>query len=303
MRTFAKLRFLIFFNVFFILLTFSYAQNSVTLRRTFIDSLKNSISFYGDYVVDKAHKKANTAKNDGDMHIAGRNKQIGLPVVAEIMNAKDYLEATELVHNIEGTDESIKMQGVWRLWFEHPHGDQIQTDIPEKFNTTNPDHIFELHPILKINDFDLVSGLRPVKGFTPKTASVAFNAYLKTKCIISCDKNHIKIESKKIGYNYVKFKLEITGQIRTVSDGSIVNADVYTMNNKKIAENIRMIFVKNSEPEKELKQLNEGDKMQVLGIPRVNLSEISKMVENNTNANADEINGNLPFEMIIVAVY
>jgi hypothetical protein len=303
MRTFTKLRFLIFFNVFFIFLTFSYAQNSVTLRRTFIDSLKNSISFYGDYIVDKAHKKPNTAIKDGDMHIAGRNKQIGLPVVAEIMNAKDFLEAVTLVHNVEGTDEALKMRGVWRLWFEHPHGDQTQTDIPDKFNTTNPDHIFEIHPVLKINDFDLVSGLKPVKGFTPKTASVAFNAYLKTKCIISYDKNHVKIESKKSGYNYVKFKFEITGQVKTVSDGSIVNADVYTLNNKKIAENIRMIFVKNSEPEKVLKQLNEGDKMKVLGIPRVNLSEILKMVDNNTNNNTFEIKGNLPFEMIIVAVY
>ena len=298
-----KRNIIILLLVFFAFISFSYAQNSVTLRRSFIDSLKNSVSFYGNYIVDKAHKKPNAGKDDGDMHVAGRNKQIGLPVVAEIMNAKDFSEAVDLVHKVEGTDEALKMKGVWRLWFEHPHGDQVQTDIPDKFITTNPDHIFELHPILENNDFDLVSGLKPIDGFTPKTASVAFNAYLNTNCLISYDKNNIKIESKKIGYNYVEFKLKIIGQIKNVSDGSIVNADVYTLNNKKIAENIRMIFVNNSEPQKQLKQLIDGDKMHVLGIPRVNLAEISKTVENNTSESKDNIDGNLPFEMIIVAVY
>ena len=64
-----------------------------------------------------------------------------------------------------------------------------------------------------------------------------------------------------------------------------------------------MIFVNNSEPQKQLKQLIDVDKMHVLGIPRVNLAEISKTVENNTSESKDNIDGNLPFEMIIVAVY
>jgi hypothetical protein len=275
----------------------------VTLRRTFIDSLKNRVSFIGDYIVDKAHKKPNAGKNDGDLHIAGRNKQIGLPLVAEIMNAKDYLDVVDLIHNVEGTDESIKIQGVWRLWFEHPHGHQYQTFIKNKFTTTNPDHIFELHPVLNINNIDLVSGLKPISGFKPKTASVAFNAYLKTSCVIRFDNENVTIDSKKIGYNYVNFKISLNGDVKTVPDGSIVNADVYSLQNKKIVENVRMIFVKNSEPERELKNLKEGEKMKVLGIPRVNLNEILKIIEKNNKESSDEITVNLPFEMIIVGVY
>jgi len=289
--------------VFSIFYSYSFAQNSVTLRRTFIDSLKNSVSFYGDYIVDKSHKRPNTGKNDGDLHIAGRNTQIGLPLVAEIMNAKEFLEVVDLVHDAEGTNESLKMLGVWRLWFEHPHGHQFQTYIKDKFNTTNPDHVFELHPVLSINNIDLVSGLKPISGYSPKTAKVAFDAYANTSCLISFDNHSITIDSKKIGYNYVNFKIDLISDIETVSDGSIVYADVYSLQNKIIVENVRMVFVKNSEPEKELKNLKEGEKMRVLGIPRVNLNEISKIVEHFNKENSDDISINLPYEMIIVGIY
>src|ERR1039457_4877525 len=82
---------------------FSFGQIEITLRKSFIDSLKNRVGITVDYQIIKAHKKPNPADKDGDLHIAGIGKHIGLPMVAEIMNAKDYPAALQIVHGFEGT--------------------------------------------------------------------------------------------------------------------------------------------------------------------------------------------------------
>ena len=48
-----------------------------------------------------------------------------------------------------------------------------------------------------------------------------------------------------------------------------VNANVYTTRNKKVADNIRMVFPKDTEAEVELRSLGVDDTMTLLGIPRI----------------------------------
>jgi hypothetical protein len=48
--------------------------------------------------VDKAHKQLNPASKDGDLHVAGRAPETGLPAVAELMNAKTDPGAVDLIH-------------------------------------------------------------------------------------------------------------------------------------------------------------------------------------------------------------
>jgi hypothetical protein len=46
-----------------------------------------------------------------------------MPIVAEIMNAKEFDDAIQVVHDFEGKGKpanKVKLSGVWRLWCEHP---------------------------------------------------------------------------------------------------------------------------------------------------------------------------------------
>src|SRR5215813_7807414 len=81
-----------------------FAQIQITLRKSFIDSIKNKVTITTDYFVDIAPSKPHSAADDGDMHVAGRSDVIGLPIVAEIMNAKSTPRSVSLVHSVEGTD-------------------------------------------------------------------------------------------------------------------------------------------------------------------------------------------------------
>jgi hypothetical protein len=55
--------------IIFLLVTSVQAQNNVTLRRTFVDSLRNTVSITGEFIVDKAHKNPNKPVKDGDLHV------------------------------------------------------------------------------------------------------------------------------------------------------------------------------------------------------------------------------------------
>ena len=90
----------------------SFSQNDITIRRSFIDSISNTVSISGTFIIDQAHKKANKPDKDSDLHIAGRNKQVGLPTVAEIMNAAKYPDAVSLIHSEEGKNTGVQLTGV-----------------------------------------------------------------------------------------------------------------------------------------------------------------------------------------------
>ncbi|PYX90028.1 MAG: hypothetical protein DMG67_13715, partial [Acidobacteria bacterium] len=94
---------------------------TVTLKRAFIEKFKNRATIDASLIVDHAHPHPNPAKADGDMHVAGRaQQQVGLPMVAEIMNAAAGSEtaAVTAVHQDEGDNQPVAITGVWRLWFE-----------------------------------------------------------------------------------------------------------------------------------------------------------------------------------------
>lgn len=70
------------------------AQAEVTLTKEFIDKYADRVTIDTHFRVDVS-SRIHPAKEDGDIHIAGTAPEIGLPAVAEIMNAKD--ETTQAV--------------------------------------------------------------------------------------------------------------------------------------------------------------------------------------------------------------
>lgn len=140
------------------------AEIEITLKNSFIEAYKNRATIQANYVIDKAHKKPNPPSKDGDLHVAGRTAEVGLPIVAEIMNAK-FQKAVDFVHKNEGTGEPVVIAGAWRIWCEPGgSGPHVQGEPLEPFQTGNPDHVFEIHPITKLGDSSLLDSLGPIVG-------------------------------------------------------------------------------------------------------------------------------------------
>ena len=68
-----------------------------------------------------------------------------------------------------------------------------------------------------------------------------------------------------------------------------------------------MVFAKGTPPELIARNLEVGDRLHVLGIPRISLKLVDWRVDNAAREmsenNRDVLRWNLPYEIIVVAVY
>src|SRR4030095_8956271 len=185
------------------------ADITVSLTNGFVKKVKDKATLTTQFKVDKFHKKPNkigTGSEDGDVHIAGRDNVVLLPMVAEILNGK--LENDTFNFLLGSAGQTIPLVGFWRLWLEHPgKEDQVQgKPVPVPANT-NPDHIFEFHPVAKFGSFNCLDSFLPVKDlvkeFRGHPADRAFASYEQRPGTITKTTNGIEITSNQAGFNYV----------------------------------------------------------------------------------------------------
>lgn len=304
-----------------LLLPFSTLQaETLNLSAAFVNQYKNRATITAQFELDahlKAPHRIGRSGDDGDIHMAGRAPEVQLPMVAEIMNAGlDTQSASVSLMNSASDGQSLPVTGVWRIWFEHPSpGDQTQGDQVDVPATSNPDHVFEIHPITNFDGQDIADsslvpinkpGTNPAGGqgedYQAYPASVAFPAYEKLQATVGVSDTAVSITATKAGYNYTEFALDPVGQSQPGDggDGIFVLANVYDVSdadNPVTAAPRRMVFIPNTEPAKQLQNLQPGQRLHVLGIPRVNLAEVAAV------SGSGSVDMQLPYEMIIVAVF
>ena len=288
------------------------ADLTVALTKSFVQKYKDKATIPTTFKIDKHHNSPNpigSGSDDGDIHIAGRDSVVRLPMVAEIINgAKETTALDFLLQSTAG--EQVPLVGVWRLWFEHPGSeDQVQGGTVGVPKNTNPDHIFEFHPVVKFGDIDVLNSFAPIADadaeFRGYAAEKAFGAYEQRPATITISNTAIMITSNKAGFNYVEFQMRLAGNPKDVGDGYIAIANVYNAKAKAnddpvVEEPRRMVFVKGSKPADAVKDLKKGGKLHVLGIPRVNLNQVYAIATGLQKG--EEYSDALPYEIIVVAV-
>jgi hypothetical protein len=278
---------------------------SVVLKKSWVKRYKDRATIDATFTVDHAHKNPNNAAKDGDEHVAGRSpKEIGLPLVAEVVNAAQPFgtPALTLVHSAESSGQSVSVSGAWRLWFEHPADSQTQFATFPKATNTNPDHSFEIHPMTKFDGVDLTKTFVPIPGFAPHDAEKAFTSYEKQTLSIQSTQTAVTLTAKKSSYNYVQFTMRMLGKPKRLDDGGYaVLADVEGTTDEAAAEKVRMIFVPGTPPCTRVSsgKMGAGDEMEVIGIPRVNLNAVWTII---SAPGSKQKTTKLPYELIIVAI-
>jgi hypothetical protein len=277
----------------------------IVLQNGFIKQNKRRVTIEADFTVDKAHKRPNPPAKDGDLHVAGRSEQIKLPTVAEIMNARDDREAVKIIHDAEGTDRTVRMSGVWRLWCEHGgNSEQIQGKELDAVTSTNPDHVFEIHPITKLNDRDLLHTLKPIPGYSPKDAQDAFTKYEGLRCRIVPGDDTTTVITTMAGYNYVEFVMEIVEVPQDSDDGGLLAmCSVRELDGELLVRKRRMVMAKGSQVEQKVRGKPIGTRAHVLGIPRMNLSLLQWRLDQAKEGRTDVLSWGLPYEIIVVGFF
>lgn len=248
--------------------------------------------------------KIDKGGNDGDIHMAGRSDDVKLPLVAEIMNAAAPGQKSSLqLLNQSSAAKKIPVTGVFRLWFEHPSPSQmVQGNSVPAPADSNPDHVFEVHPITQFGGSSDLNSLVPIPQYKAYPAATAFPKYEALKSTLKNNGTAISITATKAGYNYTEFVMELAAKPSPTpgGDGLLVLATVFDVSDgeEPVVDGLRrMVFVKGTKPADEVAKLGKGDRLHVLGIPRVNLSEVMAAAQPGKS-----VNTRLPYEMIIVAV-
>ena len=282
----------------------STEEIAITLEKTFVEAYKNRVTIDVALTVDKADAKPHPAVFDGDFHLAGRAPRVGLPVVAEIQNAASETEAVDRVRRAEGSDQPLKIAGAWRIWSEHVgSAAEIQGEDFKSTADTNPDHVFEIHPVTRVAEIGLLESLRPVEGYRPGRADVIFRSLEKIPCRILPGSATTTVVTRKKQFIDAEFLLEV-GKERhqVVRDGRFVTGAVLDLKGVLLAPKVRMVFVRGSPPEKIVRSVPAGGRLHVFGLPRIDLAQIASRAARSGDQ-PELLTRNLPYEIVIVGVY
>lgn len=96
--------------------------------------------------------------------------------------------------------------------------------------------------------------------------------------------------------------MELSEAVSPVKDGAFAFAKIQDWDGHLIHRKRRVVFVQDTLPEKAVRNAKSGDCFRVLGIPRLDLALVSWRVKN-AKTRPEVLTWNLPYEMIIVAVY
>ena len=189
---------------------------------------------------------------------------------------------------------------------EHPgtlNQDQ-NAALPNNFNNSNPDHIFEIHPISEVAGTSLLTTFRPIPGFPAHKIHDAISAYENVPCKIRVDGQNVTIASKSIGFNFTKFELEFLEDAHAVADGMLVLCHINDLDGELVARRRRIVFVNGTDAEAKARTMREGDRLKVLGLVRMNLRLVKWRIENSQDANApdDPLNWDLPYEIVVIGM-
>jgi hypothetical protein len=101
----------------------------------------------------------------------------------------------------------------------------------------------------------------------------------------------------------VEFLMEITdGRQIEVPGGRFVIASARDLKGNLLVERLRIIFAKDTPPERAVRHLKRGARLHVFGLPRVDFAEVSRRVRS-SRTNPALLGKPLPYEIIIQGVY
>jgi hypothetical protein len=288
----------------------------IVLKNDFIEKYKDLVTVDAMFNVDTVGPihKVSKGGDDGDMHFSGRGDAIGLPTVAEIMNAKDFhfKKAVAKVKAAAGGDP-VKIAGAWRIWCEHANNSkQVQGAKLQPFAVSNPDHVFEIHPVTSFAGIDLLDSIDGIHGnYHYYDATTAFNHYANVTCSIRPGKDGtVTIRTHSAGYNYVEFLLESQEEpasqyVTKNKDGRFLRANVRDTDGELVARDVRMAFIAGTDAEQTVQKLPKNGRVHVAAIPRIDLALVSWRVKHAGDPQHQQdspLNWNLPYEMIVVGV-
>jgi hypothetical protein len=294
----------------------------IELDNEFIKKYANRATITSDFTITGMSADHKPDK-DGEVHVGGWAHEAGLPCVSEVMNVATVGKLARDAFKALKAGKKVSVTGAWRIWGEHAGGgSQIQaTQLPAKppmdklpGAPSNPDHVFEIHPVtsLKVGDTetDATKAIGNTPGFTPKDAHFAFTVHFeKAQCKIIPKGKRTRIVTEAVQLNFTEFLIRPEQDVKKMDDdGHSVICTVFDTDGELLVRNRRMIFIPGTNADLQVQNLKKDGVLQVTGFARLDLALVQWRVENQNATDKDgkaydvsPLEWRLPYELIIVA--
>lgn len=299
-----------------ILASFSsaYSQIQINLNKSFADSLGSNIcikigfaparevSRYtesGRPVTNGRSAYSLLRKTVSEIFFSGVDKIGGKPVFCRLINSTGNTDAEEYLAS--KLNKTADIYGVWNLWF-YDYGKQefIQGEETNKA-VLNQKCFFGISPLLNV---DGIKTGYTGNGFLIKSSGIesALESYNFTKLIASSRDSILTISTAGTRYQPVHFILEKIGEGEIRDDGIIAECNIYNDSGFLIYEGMRIIFIKNSNPETRFKCLKSHEQLNVIALPRISMHDILSRIKEMGDGK-ECIFETLPVEMVILSTF
>src|SRR5262249_14151624 len=150
----------------------------------------------------------------------------------------------------------VTVTGAWRLWGEHSgtgeQNQELEAAPPASLAgeaPSNPDHVFEIHPVTSVklgaSETPATAAIGKTPGFTPHDAQKAFVlGYEKLTCRIVPKGDRTRIITQALGFNFTEFIIRLDEDPKTLDDGHGVICSVYDTDSELLVRGRRMVFIK-----------------------------------------------------------
>ncbi len=291
----------------------------IELDNQFIDDYENRATIESEFrIADlSAVHKIGKSGDDGEVHIGGWAYEAGLACVAEVMNAANKGKKARLAfQKALNAGQKVTVTGAWRLWCEHggttpqiqAKGTDPEFPLPGEYES-NPDHVFEIHPVttVKVGDtaVDATEAIGETPGYTYYDAQTAFLADYETRaCTLIKKGNRTRILTEPARHNFAEFVIRLAEDPHELADGHAAICSVYDTEGELVVRNRRMVFVKGTAADVEVQGAKQGKRLKVIGMPRISLKLVKWRIapeRANETYDTDPLRWKLPYEVVILA--
>jgi hypothetical protein len=295
----------------------------IELDNKFIKDYENRATITSSYTLTGISAVHPPAK-DGEVHAGGWAYAAGMPCVAEVMNAASSgAKDVKALRKALSDDRKVTVAGAWRLWGEHPgtapQVQSLKTDptfpLPGEY-PSNPDHVFEIHPVtsLKVGDGPVdasaAKAIGPTAGHTPYDPQKAMvQGYETLTCTIVPKGDRTRIITQSLGFNFTEFVIRLGEDPVQLDDGHAAICSVFDTDGELLIRGRRMVFLKGTDADDRFQASKKGERLHVIGIPRISLKLVQWRLDHSKDKDADgnpkydtsPLGWRLPYEMIIVS--
>jgi hypothetical protein len=293
----------------------------IELDNQFIEDYQNRATITSEFKIAGLSGVHGIGKSgdDGEVHIGGWSYEVGLPCVAEVMNAASSgKKGRQTFQKALNAHKKVTVTGAWRFWCEHggltsqiqaPKGAEPKHWPLAGEHLSNPDHVFEIHPVTSVKsgnvDVDIAETIGETTGYQYYDAQVAFKQdYEMHSCtIIPKPNNRTRILTEAARHNFTAFIIRLDENPHELEDGHGAICTVYDTDGDLVVRNRRMVFIKGTDADDEVQGLTQGKRLKVLGMPRISLKLIKWRLDHKDDEGFDTspLKWRLPYEMVILA--